>query len=258
MSTEVKIESFMACSCIHVPFQNDASVDWMIGRLSDLKPNVFVFLGDLFDAGAVSVHPNEYMHSLENEFEAGAKIFSRIMKASPKTEFVWCLGNHDDNIRSPDPRRSSRQIRSLLDWNNHGEFGRVFREWKQIPYRKDSNGVFKLGQVCFYHGFDAGGNSDELESIQMSMLTGGQAWRLFIRGHTHRPTANIMQCKRTQNVVLPWFYANAGTLGPKTPSWMFRRDSSQWKAALVVGETNINSPRRPSISEWSASMEIHK
>lgn len=253
---EPKSETFAACSCFHVPFQNDDSIDWMLSRLADIQPDNFVMLGDLFDASAVSVHPHEYEHALEYEYEQGALILQRIMGVIPNANYVWCLGNHDDNIKASDPRRSPYQLRSLMNWNNHHEFGRTFLHWNQIPYRKDTRGVYKLGQVCFSHGYDAGVNSDELETLQLAMFTGGQAWRLFIRGHTHRPTPNIMQCCRTKRIPLPWYYANAGTLGPLSPDYMKRKDSSQWGAGIVVGETNTHSPRRASRAEWDAHVEI--
>ena len=257
MADEVKKASFLACSCLHVPFNPPETVDWLLGRLSDLQPDVFVFLGDLFDSSAVSVHPHEYEHSLELEYEEGADIFSRVMKAIPNSKYVWCLGNHDANIRSEDPRRSPKQLRSLFDRNNHFVYGKVFRKFKQIPYIKDGRGVYRLGQVGFFHGWDAGVNSDELESLQMANLTGGQAWRLFVRGHTHRPT-RVTQCLRTKKIPLPWFYANAGTLGPLKPPYTHRKDTFNWGAGLVIGETSLSSPRRPSASEWDAHTEFFK
>jgi len=255
--SDSRIETFAACSCFHTPFQSEESVSWMLGKLEEFQPTTFVCCGDLFDASAVSVHPHEYEHALEVEFEEGSSILKRIMAVIPKANYVWCLGNHDDNIRVSDPRRSPYQLRSLLNWNNHREFGETFLKWNQIPYRKDTRGVYKLGNnVCFSHGYDAGVNSDELETLQLAMITGGQAWKLFVRGHTHRPTSHVMQCHKTKRIPLPWYYANVGTMGPLKPDYMKRKDSSQWGAGMIVGETNMSSPRRPSCSEWDAHMEL--
>ena len=210
-------------------------------------------LGDLFDAGAVSVHPHEFEHSLEHEYEKACKYLIDIMNVLPEeTKLVWTHGNHDDNILAKDPRRSPRGLRSLLSWNKHYEFGETFRKWKQLPYSKSKSGVYKLGQVFFYHGYDASCNSDQLETLQIANIMGGYAHRLFIRGHTHRPTVGIEQCKRTLKIKLPWYYANAGTMGSLNPDYMNRKDSSGWGAAMVVGEASLSEPRRPSTSDWDA------
>ena len=252
----MKTAKFLAVSCIHTPYHSEEAQEWLLSVLSDEKPTHFILLGDLFDAEAVSVHPSEYEHTLEDEYEEGHKYLSSIMETLPKkTEFVWVHGNHDDNILAMDPRRSPRGLRSLLSWNRHEEFGPLFRKWKQIPYRKSERGIYRLGQVCFYHGFDAGANSDELESLQMAMMLGGHAWRLFVRGHTHSPTPAAMQCRRTRRINLPWFYANAGTLGPLNPYYMRRKDSSRWGAAIVRGEAALYEPRRASAADWDCQVE---
>ena len=249
----IKKATFAAISCIHVPCENTEAKQLMLSALSDNPPTHFILLGDLFDAGAVSVHPSEFEHALEDEYESGHKYLSDIMEVLPdSTELIWTHGNHDDNILAKDPRRSPRGLRSLLSWNKHYEFGELYRKWKQIPYSKSKKGMYKLGQVYFYHGFDAGVNSDDLETLQMAMMAGGHAHRLFIRGHTHRPTMGVVQCKRSLKIRLPWYYANVGTMGPLNPDYMNRRDSSGWGAAMVVGEAALSEPRRPSTSDWDA------
>ncbi len=248
--------TFVAASCIHVPYHSEEAKDWLLAKLEEIKPTHFVLLGDLFDAVSVSVHPNECTHTLEEEYEAGSQYLADVRKALPaETELVWCLGNHDDNIQTKDPRRTKSGQRSLLHWNKHREFGDEFLKWKQIPYVKGPRGVYRLGPVRFFHGFDAGMNSDEMETLQMVHAIKDQAYSLWIRGHTHRPTPYVTQCRRTQKVLLPWYYANAGTLGPLKPDYMHRKDSGMWAHALVQGECNLSSPRRPSAKDWSASVE---
>jgi predicted phosphodiesterase len=247
---------FVAASCVHVPYHSEEAKDWLLAELETIKPTHFILLGDLFDAAAVSVHSDEFYHSLEEEYEAGSAYLEEIRKVLPaKTELVWCLGNHDDNIQAKDPRRTQQGQRSLLHWNKHKEFGDIFLRWKQIPYVKGPRGIYRLGSVRFFHGFDVGVNSDELETLQMVGAIKDQAYSLWIRGHTHRPTPHVMQCKRTQKVLLPWFYANAGTMGPLKPEYMHRKDSSTWAHAFVHGECNLSAPRRPSPKDWSAVVE---
>jgi predicted phosphodiesterase len=246
---------FVAASCFHAPHNPEAPFEWLLGRLSDLNPTHFILLGDLFDASSVSVHPNDHVEKLEYEYEKASILLSRIHDVLPNAELIWTLGNHDDNIQTGDPRRTPKALRSLLHWNKHWEWGAEFRKWKQIPYIKGPRGVYRLGPVRFYHGFDAGVNSDELECLQMVGAIKDQAYSLWVRGHTHRPSPGVLQCKRTQKILLPWWYANAGTMGPLKPDYTKRKDTVQWGHAIIKGECSLGSPRRPSFSDWDADVE---
>lgn len=253
-----KTARFVAISCVHVPHSSEGALDWLISRLQEIKPTHFVLLGDLFEASSVSVHPNEYEFSLEEEYYAGAQYLETLRdNLDPSTQLVWLHGNHDDNILTRDPRRTPRGLRSLLSWNRHDELGPVFQRWKQVRYSKSPSGVYRLGPVIFTHGYDCGTNSDELETLQFAYMLGGHAHRLFLRGHTHRPTPVIRQCRRTMKIPLPWYYGNVGTMGPLNPDYMNRRDSSQWGAALCCGEASLSEPRRPSPRDWEAQMELY-
>ena len=188
---------FAAISCVHAPVHNKKSQEWLLNNLEGRDLTHFILLGDLFDASAASVHPDTAEHSLKDEYESAADYLSRIRKILPKkTKFVWILGNHDDNIQANDERRIPSDLRSLVHWNNCQEFSQEFLQWQQIPYVKNKKGCYKLGQCIFFHGFDCGMNSDELEGLQMAYACGSPAWSLTVRGHTHRPVQPT-QTKRT-------------------------------------------------------------
>tara|TARA_R110002012_G_scaffold166722_2_gene330102 strand:+ start:2862 stop:3668 length:807 start_codon:yes stop_codon:yes gene_type:complete len=258
---------FAAISCVHVgPVSKDRerALEWLLDALENYQEahgrlTHFVLLGDLFDAAAASVHPSdETQHSLEDEYEQGSQYLSTIRKALDKEcRLVWTLGNHDANVQIKDARRIPSDIRSLCNWNMHPDFGDEFRRWSQIPYQKPSvhsqAGCFQLGQVVFCHGFDAGANSDELEGLQIAYALGGSAWRLVVRGHTHRPKA-VTQCKRSARVLLPYYYANAGTMGPLQPPYMIRKDTSQWGSGIVVGECKLGRVDRMRGKNWNANV----
>ena len=222
----------------------------------------FVLLGDLFDACAASVHPrDEIDHTLEDEYEQGSVYLKSIRDVLPKDcKYIWTLGNHDDNIKTADARRIPFDLRSLCDWNAHPEFGVEFRKWQQKEYVKpsihNSKGCYELGQIVFMHGFDAGQNSDELESLQASYALGGHPWKLVVRGHTHRPR-DVTQAKRTAKVLLPYYYANVGTMGPLDPDYILRKDTSQWGAAVCIGEALLGRKGRMSGKCWDARVIRH-
>jgi predicted phosphodiesterase len=254
---------FAAWSCVHSPYICEDSKAWLLNNLTNTRGLTHaVILGDLFESSAASVHPDEVKHELEYEYEVAAGYLKDVRSVLPRNcKLVWTLGNHDYNLKSPDPRRIPLDIRSLCNWNNHYEFGKEFRRWEQLPYIKSAKCVYSLGKVKFYHGFDAGTNSDELEGLQMNYMTGGGAHTLMVRGHTHRPTVSgsPVQCKRSAKVLLPNFFVNVGHQramdARRYPEFMKRRDTSQWGNGMLLGETLLKTGRN-SGKCWSAELLV--
>ena len=165
---------------------------------------------------------------------------------------IWMNGNHDDNIFKRDPRRIPKALRDMIEIGRDSRWPE-FSKWAQYPYAKNQRGQVQIGQVVFFHGFDAGQTSDELEALQFNNITGGHSHRLFVRGHTHRPVPPT-QCYRTRKVPLPYWYANVGTLGPLTPDWASRMDTSAWGAACLIAETKTDRPNRLCAKNWEAEL----
>lgn len=253
---------FAAISCTHAPFENTEAINDLIERLQDApygRITDMVMLGDLFESACASVHPDESDHTLSDEYEAGAAILEKIRKALPrKTKLHFLLGNHDDNLQTQDSRRTDWRTRKLIHWNQ-SEWSDEFLRWTQYPYVKPSihnqSGCLQIGQVIFMHGFDAGAASNEVEGLQACYACGGHAWRLAIRGHTHRPQG-VSQCKRTSKCLLPYFVANTGTMGPLQPNYMKRKDVTQWNPGVIFGECSVDSPSRFTAREWDAHLEL--
>lgn len=253
---------FAAISCTHAPFENTTAINQLCNELADPPYGPItdmVMLGDLFESTAASLHPDEHKHTLRDEYESGSAILTKIRNSLPKRcNLHWILGNHDDNLQQSDSRRTDWRTRELIHWNK-SEWGKEFMKWTQYPYIKPSvhnqKGCLQIGQVILMHGFDAGGNSDEIESLQAAYACGGHAWRLVIRGHTHRPRS-VTQCKRSGTCLLPYFYGNAGTCGPLIPAYMARKDVTQWLPGCVWGECLLDTASRFAAKEWTAHTQI--
>lgn len=222
-----KWQTVAAYSCVHAPFQCPRGRRWLAAQLAEIKPDYLVDLGDRMDADAASRHgDSEYGHDLEDEYREAAE-YAREMRESAGVsdgKAVWCLGNHDENIQAKG--RIDRKVRRLLDWNR---FDPEFRRWRQIPYRFRADGCFQLGQVIFTHGCTV---RQHLEAVQWVNLTGGHGNRLVVMGHTHRPHGPS-QCMRSQNIGLPVWHANAGTMR-QDADWSLRMDTSRWGPGLIV------------------------
>ena len=251
----MEIARICAISCSHSPFTNPVSHAKLLDLLATEGKSIthFVHCGDLLEAAAASVHPDEHQHTLADEFEHASNFLRSIREALPSTSrCYWIWGNHDDNIFKRDPRRIPKALRDMIEIGRDSRWPE-FSKWTQIPYAKSKRGCLQIGQCVFYHGFDAGATSDELESLQINNLTGGHAHRLFVRGHTHRPVPPT-QCMRTRRIPLPYWYANVGTLGPLEPDWANRVDTSQWGANALIVDTKMDRPNRLCAANWSAEL----
>lgn len=245
----------VAISCSHSPFASTEAHAKLLAMLSDEGDSIthFVHCGDLLEAAAASVHADEHDHSLADEFRHASNYLQSIRQVLPKqARLYWLWGNHDDNIFKRDPRRIPKALREMIELGRDANWPE-FAKWTQLPYTKSRRGVLTIGQACFFHGFDAGATSDELESLQINNMTGCHAHRLFVRGHTHRPIAPT-QAMRTRRIPLPWWYANVGTMGPLEPDWASRVDRSQWGAAALVVETKTDRPNRLCSRQWDAEL----
>jgi predicted phosphodiesterase len=244
-----------AISCSHAPMQPEQSRRWILDTLAGIEGLThFGHLGDVFEAAAASVHANEFDHDLEDEFEQAAGFLASIREVVGPDCIRWInTGNHDDNLVARDPRRVPKALRGLTDWTRHPVHGEEFRRWSWLPYEKSARAIMRVGQVHFWHGFDAGQSSDELEGLQMIALSGWIPHSLAVRGHTHRPVPPT-QARRTAKIPLPYWYANVGTAGPLQPDWAKRKDTSQWNTAILVVDAVWDKPSRLTGKCWDAHL----
>ncbi len=137
-----------AISCTHSPFTPPETHRWLLDQLTNIPELThFGHLGDVFEAGAASVHANEFDHSLQDEYEHAHNLLRSIKEVLPKDCIRWInTGNHDDNLQTQDPRRIPKSLRRLVDWKSHPEFGDEFKDWCWIPYEKSRKGVYRVGQ----------------------------------------------------------------------------------------------------------------
>lgn len=261
MSERRKDARVAAISCTHVPYESSPAVERLLDELtraSEDKPLThFVHLGDLMEAKAASVHADDPTeHSLLDEFHAAAALLKKIRDVLPKDcTLIWNHGNHDDNIIKPgDSRRIPAELRALCDWNRVPEVGEEFRRWRQIPYRLGKRGCYQLGPIIFAHGWQASGNSDEMEGIRLAMACGGWAHRLIVRGHTHRPLQPT-QCRRSATTALPWHVANVGhcAFDERAP-YTYRFDISRWGRGMLLAECATGRADRLGANAWDATV----
>jgi len=250
---------FAAISCTHCPHQSERAIESLLKQLKGRDLTHFIHLGDIVNADASSQwNSDPAEHSLYDEFIVAASVLRRIRKALPADcQLIAFDGNHDDNIQKQG--RIQHDLRSLLNPRNLDGVKEEYRRWKHVPYRYGKSGTYTLGSIIFAHGFAAGGNSDELESIALANECHGVlANQLVIRGHTHRPVPPT-QCRRTARVKLPLWFANAGYMAfgeSGRAEYTYRFSISEWKHACIFGETQLGRIGRMSRDSWKAELVL--
>lgn len=250
----MKPVKWLAYSCLHAPLTDMAAFNWMIGQVETHKPNVIVDLGDSIEAMAASKFKDshEAEWTLRHEYDTHCKLKQAVREAAPKgCRLVYLPGNHEDNIMRPG--RLDKAVRGVCNWadpKNQPELTHwhIAAQYKYCRVQ----GCFRIGQVCFAHGYEHSGSGDENQALYL-----GNEYGLTVLGHTHRPTPAIMQCRKGVGVPLRYYYANAGTLRQMDADYMSRKRKALWGQAVVVGEAlPVKSPRMTRC--WSAHVELFR
>lgn len=232
----------------HCPGHSPKALRWACQRICDYKPDYLIVGGDVFEADAASRFNNEKDYDLLHEYQIAAGWLDAVADAGPGCALVWCLGNHDHNIKSKG--RIDRRVRRAVDWNE-SKYGSAFGRWRQIPYDFSARGTFQLGQVLFWHGFDG---AEDSNAIRINNACGGYGNRLVIGGHTHKPHGPT-QITKSKTIPLPLWFANGGTLGPTRPDWTTRQDTSLWAPAVVKVELQMGRACQPGLN-WDCDVEV--
>lgn len=248
----MKSERAFYLSDVHVPHEDLESLAWAIDLIEKWKPKHLIFGGDLIDANAASRWPNEYDHSLEDEYRRGNSVLHSLRMAAPDDcNLIWIFGNHEDNVGRAN--RVPKDLRSLVEIEKHVD---EYRHWKHVPYsRHHTKGAYHVGQVYFTHGHETTERKLDTQAIKMANY---EPFSLTVSGHTHRPTLSIKQIMLTSRFGLTNWRADAGChMKFDSAEYMQRLDMTQWGHACVLTESvPIKSPRKS--REWNAEIKVRE
>lgn len=239
-----RIVSFLAVGCTHFPYQDQASIDWVLAQIKKRRPDVIIHLGDMIDAESLSDHPKGMSTpTLEEEYRSASEFCAKVNDAAPRARKVWMMGNHEQRAL----RSNHAHISSLIDPKRHMK---PVKKWKIVPYIYDRSGTYSLGQVTFAHGFNVGQSGCKKEVVQFCAQYG-----LYVYAHTHRPH-DVHRISMGSTKLYHW-HANAGTHIKPKPGYMTCKDDSLWGQAVVVGE--VDTKRRfDGKQNWKAETVIRR
>lgn len=239
--------SFVAAGCTHTPIHNVAAIDWLVDQVRARKPDVFIHLGDMFDAECISSFDLDEPNALRAEYDAANDLCHRINKAAPKARKVWLQGNHEERMF----RKQWKHLASLLDYRIHVT---AAKEWLHIDYQFDTDHVFTLGQVTFAHGWAVGQSPCKTEAINLGVPMG-----LYVHAHTHRPhPVHRISMGVTK---LPYWQVNTGTYIDRKQAkaaYMKGKNDLLWGTAMVCGKADTRRRYDCSRQFWRAELVLRE
>jgi len=93
-----KARTILAWSCTHFPLADPDAIDWLLDQIRDVRPDILVHLGDLYEADGASRWGSEYPWDLLHEYRTADAFLRRVRSVSPQSRKIFIPGNHDDNI----------------------------------------------------------------------------------------------------------------------------------------------------------------
>ena len=140
---------------VHVPFQDDRSLNALEGYMADNRFDEVIYIGDLLDFGQISKFnqgsPKEESHKLSDDYKIAGKILDRhislIRKNNRKAKFTLLEGNHEERIERWIAKNP--QVEDMIEVSVGLKLGERGINW----VRSWSKGeLYKIGKAYFIHG----------------------------------------------------------------------------------------------------------
>lgn len=172
----------------HADYNNDRA-DWIGKLMVDLKPDVFVNLGDQwdlpsfsgYDKGKASFHGRAYRRDLEAGLEFSERLWGPIRRAKKKKPFsVFLEGNHEERMRRVLEQQPELEgTIGFKDFQLEKDYDEIIRYKGQTP------GTINVDGVLYAHYFVTGvsGRNVSGEHPAYTLLT--KHFQSATCGHIH-------------------------------------------------------------------------
>jgi hypothetical protein len=229
-ATDSVTERRLIIGDMHIPFHHLVACAVVLSLIRLIQPRRVVQMGDLFNMGAVSHHPRP-LGGRENHCRAlvqGQAFLEAARRASPGSEWIILLGNHDDWAEEYEDEHPEFSGLIRPPWLER--IGATVVPREQQPYR--------IGPVAYQHGYGGG----EAYAKKYAVDDGPQAGVRYIKvGHHHS-----MQRFHAKNGVE---CCGAGWLGDsRHNAFRFMKNARGWEVGVliedIVGDHVTTTPVR--------------
>lgn len=216
------------------PDFNNSRADWIGKLLVDIKPDVFVNLGDQwdlsslsgYDKGKASFQGRAYKRDLQAGLEFSERLFAPIKKAKKKKpRTIFCEGNHEER-----QRRLLEQSPELDGTIGFSDFGLDQYYDDVVRYNGGTPGSIIIDGISYAHFFITGvsGRNISGEHAAYTLLT--KQFQSSTCGHSHL----LDYCIRTDASGKKIHGLVAGVYQDYISPWAGQEMCKLWSSGVVV------------------------
>jgi len=161
---------------VHLPFELDDYLSFVIKSFIKHKVTDIVFIGDLIDNHAISRHINSTKAmSPVREYQLALEKVKEWTATFPKAKF--CIGNHD-----------SIPSRQLADLGIPPLFLKSYKSLWELPNKWEVDVEFIIDEVYYFHGINSSGKDGAVNTALLNRMS-------TVQGHSH----SFLGCKFLAN-----------------------------------------------------------
>ena len=193
-----KTQIAMALYDVHVPYQDETTIDIFCQIAKDIQPEHIVYGGDMIDCEALGRWTKETVEdgiyqTLEELLDFRNLVHDKVNEAAPNSKYYWTLGNHEFRLQEAIKDNPNRD--KIIDLPN------MFTGIKFCNY----NDHIKIGKLYFTHGIfhnDAHAKKHVLTygaNVLYGHLHTEQVYTMVTRGRGKAYKATSIPCACTLN-----------------------------------------------------------
>jgi predicted phosphodiesterase len=224
---EITQSRTLIISDLHIPYQDNDSIQKAINYGKEKKVNCILINGDVLDFAGISRHEKDWrQRSVHEEFEATRIFLNSLREHFPKAKIVFKYGNHDERfekylfLKAPEIFDCTDfQLEVLL------KLGEL-----KIEVVKDKLPI-KIGKLTVLHGHELFGGSGGVNPARGTFL---KTLENVVVGHYHKTSSNT-EASMYGNV---FSVHSIGCLCGKNPYFM---PINKWNTGFAYCELEIKT-----------------
>lgn len=224
---EISQSRTLIISDLHIPYQDNDSIQKAINYGKEKKVNCILINGDVLDFAGISRHEKDWrQRQVHQEFEAARIFLSSLREHFPKAKIVFKLGNHDERwekwlfLKAPE----------IFDDPEFKLESRLKLGELKIEVVKEKRPI-RIGKLTVLHGHELFGGSGGVNPARGTFL---KTLENVVVGHYHKTSSNT-EASMYGDV---FSVHSVGCLCGKTPYYM---PINKWNTGFAYCELEIKT-----------------